>query len=266
MTTVQVNAKDAMALRQRTGLGLMDCKNALAENACDMVKAEAWLREKLKGKMDARSDRPAGHGTIAIFSQPGRAAIIELRSETDFTAKNTEFRALANTLAKHAAEQSGEITMTAPMTAALDEIRIKTGENISFGRGTCLQGGNFAHYIHHDGRLAVLLQFEGELPADSATGICQSVAAAVPTPIAVDESGVSADLMAQKRQEAQDEAKAAGKNEQIAAKMAEGKVRKFLEEVTLLGQVYVKDETKKLKDLLPAGTRVLRFVRMTVGG
>ena len=211
MTTVQVNAKDAMALRQRTGLGLMDCKNALAENACDMVKAEAWLREKLKGKMDARSDRPAGHGTIAIFSQPGRAAIIELRSETDFTAKNTEFRALANTLAKHAAEQSGEITMTAPMTAALDEIRIKTGENISFGRGTCLQGGNFAHYIHHDGRLAVLLQFEGELPADSATGICQSVAAAVPTPIAVDESGVSADLMAQKRQEAQDEAKAAGK-------------------------------------------------------
>ena len=112
----------------------------------------------------------------------------------------------------------------------------------------------------------MLLQYEGELPADSATGICQSVAAAVPTPIAVDESGVSADLMAQKRQEAQDEAKAAGKNEQIAAKMAEGKVRKFLEEVTLLGQVYVKDETKKLKDLLPAGTRVLRFVHMTVGG
>ncbi|MCE9619054.1 MAG: translation elongation factor Ts [Planctomycetes bacterium] len=266
MATVQVNPKDAMALRQRTGLGVMDCKDALAQNGGDMAKAEAWLREKLKGKMDARVDRPAGQGVIAVFSQPGKAAIVEIRAETDFTAKNTEFRAMAQTLAKLGCEQSGEIAMTAPMKAALDEVRIKTGENISFGRGLCLQGGNFAHYIHHDGRLGVLLQFEGTLAPDLATGICQSVAAAVPTPIAVDESGVPADVMAAKRAEAVAEAKATGKPEQIAVKMAEGKIRKFLEEVTLLGAVYVKDETKKIKDLLPAGTRVLRFVRMTVGG
>jgi elongation factor Ts len=120
--------------------------------------------------------------------------------------------------------------------------------------------------VHHDGRLAVLLQFEGNLSADIATGICQHVAAFVPTPIAVDEAGVPADLLAQKKAEAEAEAKASGKPEQIAAKMAEGKVRKFLEEVTLLGQPYVKDDKKSVKQLLPQGVRILKFVRMTVGG
>ena len=266
MTTVQVNPKDAMALRQRTGLGIMDCKEALAQNGGDMSKAEAWLREKLKGKMDTRTDRPAGQGCVAICVQAGRASIVEVRAETDFTAKNEEFRAMANAVAQMACDQSGEVKANAAMTARIDEIRIKTGENVSFGRGTCLQGGNFAQYVHHDGRLAVLLQFEGALPADIATGICQHVAAFVPTPIAVDEAGVPADLLAQKKSEAEAEAKASGKPEQIAAKMAEGKVRKFLEEVTLLGQPFVKDDKKSVKQLLPQGVRILKFVRMTVGG
>ena len=77
MDTVQVNPKDAMALRQRTGLGIMDCKDALAQNGGDMNKAEAWLREKLKGKMDTRTDRPAGQGCVAVCVQPGRASIVE---------------------------------------------------------------------------------------------------------------------------------------------------------------------------------------------
>ncbi len=266
MNTVQVNPKDAMTLRQRTGLGIMDCKEALAHNGSDMAKAEAWLREKLKGKMDTRTDRPAGQGCVAVCIESGRASIIEVRAETDFTAKNDQFREMSTQLAKSACEQSGEVKPTAPMTAAIDELRIKTGENISFGRGVCLHGGNFAKYVHHDGRLGVLLQFEGELPADLATGICQHVAAVVPTPLSVDESGVPADTLAQKRADAQAEAKASGKPEQIAAKMAEGKLRKFLEEVTLLGQPYVRDDKKSVKQLLPAGVRILKFVRMTVGG
>jgi elongation factor Ts len=266
MTTVQVNPKDAMALRQRTGLGIMDCKDALAQNGGDMAKAEAWLREKLKGKMDTRTDRPAGQGCVAVCLEPGRASIVEVRAETDFTAKNDEFRAMAAKVAKLACEQSGEVKASAAMTAAIDEIRIKTGENVSFGRGTCLQGGNFAQYVHHDGRLGVLLQFEGDLAPEVATGICQHVAAVVPTPLAVDESGVAADVLAQKKAEAEAEARASGKPEQIAAKMAEGKVRKFLEEVTLLGQPYVKDDKRSVKQLLPQGVRILKFVRLTVGG
>ncbi|MEY4769661.1 MAG: Elongation factor Ts [Planctomycetota bacterium] len=266
MDTVQVNPKDAMALRQRTGLGIMDCKDALAQNGGDMNKAEAWLREKLKGKMDTRTDRPAGQGCVAVCVQPGRASIVEVRSETDFTAKNDEFRAMANDVAKAACDQSGEVKASAAMTARIDELRIKTNENISLGRGVCLQGGNFAQYVHHDARLGVLLQFEGAMPEELATGICQHVAAVIPTPLAVDETGVPADTLAQKKAEAEAEAKASGKPDQIAAKMAEGKLRKFLEEVTLLGQPYVKDDKHSVKQMLPAGVRILKFVRMTVGG
>jgi len=266
MNTMQVNPKDAMALRQRTGLGIMDCKEALAHNGSDMAKAEAWLRAKLKGKMDTRTDRPAGQGCVSVCVQPGCASIIEVRSETDFTGKNDEFRAMAQHLAKDSCEQSGEVKATAHMTARIDEVRIKTGENVSLGRGVCLHGGNFASYVHHDARLGVLLQFEGALPEEIAVGICQHVAAVTPTPLAVDASGVDADTIAQKKSEAEAEAKASGKPEQIAAKMAEGKLRKFLEEVTLLGQPYVKDDKKSVKQMLPEGVRILKFVRMTVGG
>ena len=103
------------------------------------------------------------------------------------------------------------------------------------------------------------------MPDELGTGLCQHIAASVPTPLAVDESGVPADTLAQKRAEAEAEAKASGKPDQIAAKMAEGKMRKFLEEVTLLGQPFVRDETKRVKEVLPAGVRILKFVRMTVG-
>ena len=104
------------------------------------------------------------------------------------------------------------------------------------------------------------------MPEELATGICQHVAAVIPTPLAVDETGVPADTLAQKKAEAEAEAKASGKPDQIAAKMAEGKLRKFLEEVTLLGQPYVKDDKHSVKQMLPAGVRILKFVRMTVGG
>jgi elongation factor Ts len=98
------------------------------------------------------------------------------------------------------------------------------------------------------------------------TGICQHVAAHVPTPMAVDEHGLDAAVVAQKREEAQAEAAASGKPAEIASKIAEGKVRKFFEENTLLGQKFVRDESKQVRDLLPKGAKILAFVRMAVGG
>ncbi|MED6307226.1 MAG: elongation factor Ts, partial [Planctomycetota bacterium] len=102
MSTANISAKDVMALRQKTGLGMMDCKKALVEAEGDIAAAEANLREKLKGKMDERTDRAAGEGCIAIQTGSGTAAIIEVRAETDFTARNEMFVNMANEAASMA--------------------------------------------------------------------------------------------------------------------------------------------------------------------
>ncbi|NCF40135.1 MAG: translation elongation factor Ts [Planctomycetia bacterium] len=267
MSTTDVSAKDVMALRQKTGLGMMDCKKALIAAGGDADAAEAALREKLKGKMDTRADRAAGEGCISIAIDGSNAAIIELRAETDFTARNDSFRELATQIATNALSGAdGDVTLDDAMTKALDEVRITTGENISLARGTKMSGGSFGSYLHHDSKLGVLLQFEGELSEDLATGICQHVAANVPTPMAVDEHGLPGDLVALKAGEAKAEAENSGKPPEIAAKIAEGKIRKFFEEVTLVGQKYVRDDSKQIGSLLPKGTTLKNFVRLQVGG
>lgn len=271
MSTANISAKDVMALRQKTGLGMMDCKKALAENGGDMAAAEAALRDKLKGKMDERTDRAAGEGRISIEVTDEGAAILEVRAETDFTARNDSFIEMADQAARDSVAQAdgngpAEVTFTDEMKASLDEVRITTGENISFARGVAFKGGTYGRYVHHDGKLGVLVQFEGSVPEDLATGICQHVAAHVPTPLAVDEHGLPGEVVEAKRAEATKEAMDLGKPEEIATKIAEGKMRKFLEDNTLLGQKYVRSEDgKTVSEMLPEGARILHFVRMRVG-
>jgi len=266
MSTTDVSAKDVMALRKKTGLGMMDCKKALIEHNGDAAAAEASLREKLKGKMDTRTDRAAGEGRILVTTDGEKAAILEFRAETDFTARNDSFVEMCNEIAAMALEQGdGEIEFTDAMKAKLDEVRITTGENISMFRGNRLTGGNFASYIHHDNKLGVLLQYEGTLDAEIGVGICQHIAAHVPIPMAIDREGVAEDLVAVKMNEAKAEAENSGKPPEIAEKIAEGKMRKFFEEVTLLGQKYVKDDTKSVSELLPSDVKLTEFVRIQLG-
>ena len=266
MSTANISPKDVMKLRDRTGLGMGDCKNALVEANGDMDAAEKLLREKMKGKMDARADRAAGEGCIAIAIAGGKAAVVEIRSETDFTARNDEFRAMAQDVAKLAlGHGAGPVVANKEIVDRVDVVRLKTGENISFARGEVLQGAAFASYLHHDGKLGVVLQYEGEMPADIGTGVCQHVAAAVPTPMAIDQHGLDQAVVASKRAEAVAEAQASGKPAQIAEKMAEGKMRKFFEEVTLLGQPYVRDDKMQVGQVVPKTAKLVRFVRMRVG-
>jgi elongation factor Ts len=270
MSTANISAKDVMALRQKTGLGMMDCKKALVESGGDMAAAEAALRAKLKGKMDERTDRAAGEGRISIETSDSGAAILEVRAETDFTARNDSFIEMADNAARDSIAQATgdgptDVVFTDDMKAALDEVRITTGENISFAKGIAFKGNSFGQYVHHDGKLGVLVQFEGEIPEDLATGICQHVAAHVPTPLAVDEHGLPSEIVEAKRAEATKEAMDLGKPEEIAAKIAEGKMRKFLEDNTLIGQKYVKLEKETVGQILPAGVKILNFVRMRVG-
>lgn len=264
-TQVSFSAKDVMALREKTGLGMMDCKKALEANNGDMAKAEEWIRAKRKGKMDQRTERATGEGRIGILAEGDKAVIIEVRTETDFTAKNEGFMKMVDDVVAEAMQlPAGEIRPSEAMTKRIDDLRITTGENVNFARGEKLEGGAYGFYVHHDGKRAALLQVDGKVDSDTLKGICQHIV--FHDPKGVSEKDMPAETLEKIRAEAAAEAKAGGKNDEIAGKIAEGKVRKFLEDNTLLHQKYVLDETKAVKDVLPQGVTIKRFIRYTLGG
>lgn len=267
---MSISAKDVMALRQKTGLGMMDCKKALIEANGDMTAAEEILRATRKKEMDGRSERPASQGRLAIASAADHSAvaIIEINTETDFTARNESVAETADKIAALAlAGPAGAVAITPEITELIDTLRITTGENISFRRGRKIEGRYCGYYLHHDSMKAAVVAFSGPVEADIATGVCQHITAHVPHPEAVDADGLSADVMARVRQEAEAEAAESGKPAEIAAKMVEGKIRKFVAESTLINQKYVKDPEgkKSVADILPKGTTVQTFDRYVVG-
>ena len=265
-TQVSFTAKDVMTLRQKTGLGMMDCKKALTQNGGDLEAAEAWLREKLKGKMDSRTERATGEGRIGIEINGGKAVMVEVQTETDFTARNENFVAMVDAVTKAGAGlPAGETTeATDEITKLVDDVRITTGENANFTRAFRMDGDHFGSYLHHDGKRAALLHVSGAADADVLKGICQHIV--FHDPKGVDEKDVPAEQIDQIRTKALAEAKETGKNDEIAGKIADGKVRKYLEENTLINQKYVLDETKTVKEVLPAGVNIIAFKRYTLGG
>ena len=257
-------AKDVMGLRQKTGLGMMDCKKALAETNGDSAAAEEWLRETKKGKMDTRTERTTGEGNICIATNDDSAVIVEVRTETDFTARNENFVEAVEKIAAIALEQNdGDVNASDAMTKLVDDLRITTGENANFARGFKYSGGNYGQYIHHDGKRACLLQYEGDMDDATVKGICQHIV--FHDPMGISAEDVPAQKIEQIRTDAIQEAKDNGKNEEIAQKMAEGKVRKHLQENTLLAQKYVLDESIPIQNLLADGTTITAFTRYTLG-
>jgi elongation factor Ts len=266
----EINSKDVMSLRNKTGLPMMACKAALAEAGGDPEKAEELLRKQLKGKMDTRTDRAAGEGRVGIFVAPGNtaAAVVEIRAESDFTAKNDKFIEMVNKVAKLAVDEAaGTVAETPAIKAAVDEVRISTGENCSFARGHKLTGNSatiFGAYVHHDGKTAALVQGEGEVTLEVLRQVCMHVVAAVPRPQGVSASDVPAAIVEKERKFRIEQAMESGKPKEIAEKMVEGGMRKFFEEIALLEQPFVMDPTKKIKDIVGKG-KIVTFVRWQVG-
>lgn len=265
----QISAKDVMALRNATGLGMMECKKALEETGGDAEAATELLRKKLKGKMDARTDRAAGEGRLALAVEGETAAIVEIRAETDFTARNDEFIAMTEAVAREAlALPAGAISPNEAIAAAIDQIRIKTGENVSFSRGLKLQGepgDRFGSYVHHDGKTAALVQASGDVGDELLRDVCMHIAAVMPRPLGVTAEDIPQDVVEKERAFALEQAMESGKPQEIAEKIVEGKMRKFFESVALLEQPFVKDPDRKVKELLPPGAAVKRFVRWQLG-
>jgi len=265
-----INAKDVMSLRNKTGLPMMACKAALSEANGDVERAEELLRKQLKGKMDARTDRAAGEGRIAIAVSAEAAAIVEVRAETDFTAKSEKLMAGSKRVAEIALqEHSGDVPATAAITAVIDDIRISTGENASFARGHKLVqdpgSGSFGTYVHHDGKTGVLVQATGSISDETLRQVCMHITAAVPRPQGINANDIPAHIVEKERRFRLEQAMESGKPQQIAEKMVEGGMRKFFEEIALMEQPFIMNPDKKVKDIVGGKAQIVAFLRWQVG-
>ncbi len=269
----EINAKDVMNLRNRTGLPMMDCKSALAEAGGDVDKAEEILRKKLKGKMEKRTDRAAGEGRIgvSINSASGTAALVELRCESDFTAKSEKFVAAAQKIADIVLNtgHAGQVASYPAIDAIIEDLRASTGENCSFARGHKVGGETgttaFGSYVHHDGKTGVLIQAEGSINDETLRQLCMHITAAVPRPQGISRDDIPAAIVDRERRFRIEQAMESGKPKEIAEKMVEGGMRKFYEEIALLEQPFIRDETKKVKDIVGSKATIVAFFRWAVG-
>lgn len=272
-----IGAKDVMTLRQKTGLGMMECKQALEETQGDINQAVDLLRKRGLAKMDTRTDRASAEGRLAAAGMPDKtkAAIVEVNSETDFTANTDAFKTMVAKVAAEALKQpAGVVTKNDAMQAAIDDVRITTKENIQFGRGHVLGGPSsiVGKYIHFTGKSGAMVELEvdaasrGAVTDELLADLCMHVTAISPSPLGVRPEDIDAGVIAKEREIAKAQAIASGKPPQIAEKMVEGKIRKFYEERALLLQPFVKDDKKQIKSLLPKGVTLKSFIRMQVGG
>lgn len=269
----EITASMVKELRERTDAPMMDCKKALSEADGDMTRAEEILRVRFGNKASKAAGRVAAEGTVGVsISADGKTgAIIEVNSETDFCAKNDDFLKFVNDLAV-AVEKNNPANIEAvavlPMgSGTAEDMRTqlvgKIGENITPRRFVRLAAqGKLASYVHGS-KIGVLVDLVGGDDA-LAKDIAMHIAAAKPK--SLDASGVDAALIEAERRVAIEKAKEAGKPEAMLEKIADGTVQKFLKEVTLLNQVFVKDDKVTIEQLLKSkGASVASFTMYTVG-
>ena len=269
----EITASLVKELREMTDAPMMDCKKALSEVDGDLQKAEELLRVKFGNKASKVSSRVAAEGliSIAISSDGKQGAILETNSETDFCAKNDEFvsftQKIANVILDSKPSDIEALKSVLIDGTSVEETRSnlvgKIGENISprrFITGT--SSGKYHSYLH-GGKIGVLLDLDGG-DDDLGKDIAMHIAASKPK--ALDESGISQDLIDAEKRVAIEKAKEAGKPEEMLDKIATGTVNKFLKEVTLLNQAFVKDDKQSIQNLLDSkGAKIHSFTLFVVG-
>jgi elongation factor Ts len=269
----EITAGLVKELRERTGLPMMDCKKALAEADGDIDKAEEVLRIKSGAKASKAAGRVAAEGMVgAWLAADGRiGSLVELNCETDFVAKNDDFAAFAKSLAEVVATRNpadvvelGSIDlMGKKVETQRQELVQKIGENMTIRRFKRLQAkGRLALYLHAGGRIGVLVDYEG--PEEVGKDLAMHIAFAKPRHLSKTE--VPQELVSQERKIHEARAKDAGKPAEIAHKMVEGALNKFLGEITLLGQAFVKDDKQTVEKMLAAKkAKVHAYAFLVVG-
>jgi len=271
-----ITAAQVKELRQRTGCGMMECKKALVDADGDMDAAAEELRKSGLAKADKKAGRVAAEGLIVIdVSGDGKSAVmVEVNAETDFVAKKEEFQTFARAVAARilqAMPADIDALMGLPLHGggeSIEEARrslIATiGENITVRRFSLIKAGsgNLASYLHGS-RIGVLVELENG-DADLARDIAMHIAAS--KPVCIDENGVPREMLDKEKEIFSAQAEASGKPAEIIEKMVSGRIRKFLGEITLVGQPFVKDPDQTVGKLLKgAGARVVSFDRLELG-
>jgi len=269
---MEISAKFVKELRDKTGCGMMECKKALTECEGDIEKAINWLRERGIAKAVTKADRETKEGRIYSFIQPCLkiGAIIEVNCETDFVARNDQFKQLCNDLAKHITEQN-PADVSAMLTQkfscnpektineVLAEAIASIGENIQitrFKRVALDKPGRVYSYIHTNDKLGVLVTFTTEsnniIKDTTFESLCKDIAMHITAqnPLAITPDELDSDLIAKEREIYRNKALNDGKPEAVADKIVDGQIKKLYKESCLLQQDFVKDETKTVQDII----------------
>jgi elongation factor Ts len=269
---MNITADTVKQLRERTGAGMMECKKALVETQGNLDAAAELMRKSGLAKADKKAARVAAEGTVAVERGSGAAVMVEVNCETDFVARGDEFLEFARAVASTALELTAAADVAALLAqphggATLDERRraliAKIGENISVRRFVRVASpGALGSYIH-GGRIGALVALQG---GDEALARDLAMHVAAVNPAYIDADDVPPEVLEKERAILTEQTKGEKKPPDIIAKMVEGRLRKYLAELTLLGQPFVKDPDTSVEKLLKkSGAKVLKFVRYEVG-
>jgi len=283
-----VTASMVKDLRDKTGAGMMDCKSALGETNGDMEAAMDWLRKKGITKAAKKAGRAAAEGLVGVATGGHVGALVEVNSETDFVARNDEFKDFVKTAARLALEEEGDLDklLTRKMgegdvRTTLTDLVAKIGENMSVRRTIMLavNPGVVAAYVHNAsgpelGKIGVLVALKSAAPADKLNALGRQLAMhiAAAAPLALSPEHLDKDVVAKERAIQADIARQSGKPENVIEKMLEGRMRKFYEESVLLQQVFVVDGETRVEKVLEKASKefgtpvtIEGFVRFQVG-
>lgn len=269
---MSISASMVKELRERTGAGMMECKKALVEADGDLDSAAENLRKSGQAKADKKAGRVAADGRIVVKADGNRAVVLEVNSETDFVAKDENFVDFTDSVAE-VALKSGETDVGAlarqsladgrSVEAARTDLITKVGENISVRRIAEIETSGTIGYYTHGAKIGAVVALDGG-DAKLARDIAMHVAATNPT--CIDKSGVPKETLESERRILTEQAEGSGKPMEIIEKMVNGRLAKFLKEITLVGQPFVKDPDVSVGKLLTgAKASVTAFVRFEVG-
>ncbi len=274
----EISASLVKELREMTGLGMMECKRALAETDGDIKKAEELMRIKSGAKASKAASRQAAEGTIGVYVSADSkvGSLVEFNCETDFAARNVDLLAMAAALAKNVGSEN-PADVAALMNTHIDgevaeakraALVQKIGENMNVRRFVRVggSGSKVVSYVHGGGRIGVLVEFDGngDVARDVAMHLAASVAGTRPICVSPDE--ISPELIENERRIAAAQAVEEGKKPEFIPKVVEGRVRKYLAENALLGQPFVKDDKQTVEQVLKAAdTKVHSFQMYVVG-
>ena len=281
---IAITAAMVKELREKTGAGMMDCKKALTDVDGDIESAVDWLRKKGLAAAAKKSGRIASEGLVAVASAPGRAAVVEVNAETDFVARNEAFQNFVQTVAKIALEQGDDLeTIKAAaypgtgrtVAEELTHLVATIGENMNLRRAKVVSvpKGVVGIYVHQAlkpglGKIGVIAGIASDGAAETLDTLGRQLGMhiAAARPDALDIAGVSPDALERERAVLIDQARQSGRPENVIAKMVEGRVQTFYEEVVLLEQTWVHDGKTRVKDVAKAASATITaFTRFALG-